>query len=1080
MNLNKKKKLKNKWAFSVIGCAVISFGLTTGVGVAVTNNISQSQKNLNENNLIPFSSVSRNEANKIKPLVPSEFINTNGTIVSNSGPIISWGNKISSVDWFGAERWSIDAAQFLPNGVSSSNWVSAWNRAFTNWAINRKENILYFTTNKKRNDLNSKQRLIGISIENGKTVLNVDIDNLGTDLLFSLQVLANNNVVIFSPGGDKLSNILYDVKTKTQTKIISERPEIMSNIPGNIKESRIVVNIIPISVNKNIFVSYNSNNSETGNTGYNAWIGFVDDKMQPIIKDTSNQWNKSVKVTTNPKRYYQDVRDRPSPSFFQLLDGRIVTFFYNTILLIDSKKSNSDGLVYQTKEVEDDVVSWTVDTENNIFYKLKNSTEIRKLPIIQNGFGQSSVYYNLQTSQNQKIKDNSTNFQMYPVYNHSGTLMLISNNNKTIPNNNNLPNTTQTSNYGLAMAISKNPYDNRSGDSQGLLNTDEAFQFSADFLLPDNIIGNKLPSEIISNDLIITNRGFLTKKANCIPFSKVMDEKAGTLEVTAYIDQIPWFISDGKMPSNILPTKITKKYTGLNQIESRISWKQTSSDYDFKNTLPSKVNSDDLKRFDPATFNLNSQTVVDTSGKIIYPKKTYSIKSVNDENGEISIKAKYDYMPLGVASIPQNALSVESEHTYIIFKKTDSKQFVFTGQTNSKSKNPVDVKVIAELNEFLKKDILPSCFSSLSKNSNSLFLHFINTNLSAGYPTSKMAFSFVANDQAGTLTINAKLPENYYPDSVASNSFSQVYTGLNKESDYLFQWKNKPDLSNKHLLLPSQIMKSEIFSKFVNYRGFNPLDMDVQLFPDDFLGTLKVQIILKGKYTEKIKTSNNFRKTGNLFITSKIYSDFLTKNKQNNQYKLVFKKDSDFSLNSLKKFTGKQIYDAFNSNSQRSTSGLNLNGKNYKTLKNLVSELLIESSGVSLPDILDEKVNVNMYFNNGNGTLDFIVQYPDSAKNLIFVGHFTGFVLGNDISTEDTLCFKTQLGLETEINSIISEDNSLYKLFNKNPDEFKEWLDNSENLKKLISYHTGQYSDLIDQKNIHYQFIQIKYMAMYL
>lgn len=105
-------------------------------------------------------------------------------------------------------------------------------------------------------NLNSKQKLIGINIQDGQTVLNEDIDNLGIDLLFSLQVLSNNNIVIFSPGGDKLSNIIYDVKTKTQTKTILETPDIMSNIPAGAKTiSRIVVNIIPLKVDKNIFIS---------------------------------------------------------------------------------------------------------------------------------------------------------------------------------------------------------------------------------------------------------------------------------------------------------------------------------------------------------------------------------------------------------------------------------------------------------------------------------------------------------------------------------------------------------------------------------------------------------------------------------------------------------------------------------------------------------------------------------------------------------------------------------------------------------------------------------------------------------
>lgn len=73
---------------------------------------------------------------------------------------------------------------------------------------------------------------------------------------------------------------------------------------------------------------------------------------------------------------------------------------------------------------------------------------------------------------------------------------------------------------------------------------------------------------------------------------------------------------------------------------------------------------------------------------------------------------------------------------------------------------------------------------------------------------------------------------------------------------------------------------------------------------------------------------------------------------------------------------------------------------------------------------------------NGNGTVDFVVQYPDSVNNLIFVESFTVFVLGNDVLTNDLLSFKTQLVLQTEVNSATT-NSPLYKFFNKNVGEAK-------------------------------------------
>lgn len=153
MNLSRKKTNK-KVIMPLLGVAGVSLVSMLGISILSMDDNSLLTKNLNEDSpdLTPLSILVRDNANVVKPLVPSEYIGTNGSIVSSSGPIISWGDKITSIDWFGAERWSVDTSTFLPTGVNSSNWVSAWNRAFTNWAINKKTNVLYFTTNKKKNE----------------------------------------------------------------------------------------------------------------------------------------------------------------------------------------------------------------------------------------------------------------------------------------------------------------------------------------------------------------------------------------------------------------------------------------------------------------------------------------------------------------------------------------------------------------------------------------------------------------------------------------------------------------------------------------------------------------------------------------------------------------------------------------------------------------------------------------------------------------------------------------------------------------------------------------------------------------
>ncbi|MDE5553110.1 MAG: hypothetical protein K2I67_01035, partial [Malacoplasma sp.] len=209
-----------------------------------------------------------------------------------------------------------------------------------------------------------------------------------------------------------------------------------------------------------------------------------------------------------------------------------------------------------------------------------------------------------------------------------------------------------------------------------------------------------------------------------------------------------------------------------------------------------------------------------------------------------------------------------------------------------------------------------------------------------------------------------------------------------------------------------------------------------------------------------------FAQVGKLYIATKVNSGFLTKEKQNNQYKLMFKNDSDASLKSLKKLTTQEIYKAFFPDSSIGTTsnGLTIDEKQYSTLKDLISELLVSSSGVSLPAISDSGVTVEMYYNNGNGTADFVVKYPASVNSLIFVGSFTGFVLGNDVVTQDTLSFKTQVALEADVKAAQS-NSPLYGLFNKNVFDAAKWFENKSNISHLVQFQSGQYENLINSGN---------------
>ncbi|MDE5553108.1 MAG: hypothetical protein K2I67_01025, partial [Malacoplasma sp.] len=1057
--------------------SVFGVAASTSMYIAsVSGNNTQfpSHQNVNNDVLSNLDTKSQATTNDVKPLIPAQSNGQNSFLSTPQGPLVYWNNKITSLDWFGAERWSIDFSSNEYTPKPSGGYGGSWIRAWFNWDYDRNNDILWVLGYGASNVM---QKLWEINATTGELL---STHNVGYTANYKfISALSSGNVLIWSGASTSYNATakLYQKNTNTITDISGNSANIMSGIPGAGTNGTntfrwYYTNTIPVKSGWNLVVLLSFATKSTQNddgakyANYDVYFVLVDDNLNMVAN--TGKWAQPVKVMSGLQGY-RNTTISAQRDYYQLLDGRVATVIYNNIVIINPNDVGSDnGLSFSVFTPSQNwILSWSFDTNENLFYKYKNDSKIYKIGASTLSTGSSSsvtpyTYYDLSSANNESIKKYANNFVLYNVYGYQGQIMLINasyNDYIDITKNPDITSNTNPNEYGLAVAITQNPNNENAGDSKGLLNTENAFQFSADFSISDVTLNSKLPSEIVPGDLVITNDGFLTNNTKFTAFSKVMDDSAGTLTVTAYIDQIPWFVSNGVMPSNINPTRIEKSYTNLNKVATRISWKSISADYDFANTLPTKVDQSDLTRFDPATFNINSQTVADSSGNIIYPKKTYTIESKDDNTGNITIKAKYDYMPLGMPAIENNALSISDTHEYTIFKVNDPKQFIFTGKTTSGTDTKaIDINNVPQLASLLQSDVLPSSFVSTANSSS--YLQFVNTDLSAGYPTSKMSFFFTADNMNGTLTITAKLPDNYYPDS-SSNSFSQIYSGLNKSSNYQFNWLNKPTLANMANTLPSEIAESQIFSNFTSYRGFNPLDMSVRLFPDDDNGTLSVQIVLNGNYPENIKTANRFSKVGNLYIATQTFSGFMTNNQKNNQYKLVFKSDSDQSLNNLKKLTTQQIYNSFYQTSG-TPSGLELDGKKYSTLKDLIGQLLISSSGISLPQISDSSVTAEMYYNNGNGTADFVVKYPESVNSLIFVGSFTGFVLGNDVPTTDVLSFKTQTALETEVKAA-NAGTLLYKLFDKNVFEAATWIEN--NLTQFVQFQSGQYQSLINSKS---------------
>lgn len=970
-------------------------------------------------------------ANSVKPLVPIEFNTYMPLISTKQGPIGFFKDEIRALDWFGSLRWVLDTTSWVADGHTT--YVD---RNFVNWAYSFNNDVLWVLTNAAENQ-NQYQRIVSIDGKNGKVIKEINLPNKLTSrfqLYYFIQILNSGDVLIYGQGSSFTPNSVFYSYDPTKDIMSTIGHGISTSflgtaLPTNGGEVRLF-NIIPITNNRNIMVFQRFNSKDVS-------FALVDENFNLVYSNTNNSipWSSMVPLASKTNSI---VRWQPFPdkTFYKLLDGRIVTIIFNQLLIFDNIKiENTQSFIVQMN-LPNPVQSFSFDTNENMFLTYRNDSSIHKLTLpIRNSTQQviSFPYYNLLDSSVSGIRDNSSKFVLYNVNGYAGQIMLIKPIERLEPGISAPFNPTQaeieTNKYGLAAAIVNNINVPTNGDSKGLLNTAAAFQFSADFDIDSSILGKKLPSEIIVTDLNLQNDSTFTinKSLNeqgllLYPtFSKLnINDENGTLTIEVNLDQIPWFTD--RLPDNFIPLKITKVFNTIDKISSRISWKNANTNYNFLNTLPSKIDSSDLEMFDPFLIDLSSQRIInDSTQTLIYPRKEYTVTSANDQTGIVSIQCVYTYMPLGVSTESLNARTYTASQNFNIFKSTDTKRFDWLLLGSVIDNN--DIKQIPSLKILSESNILPSSINDSDKNQ---FLLFVNTITSVGYPPSKMNFTLVANDQLGELRITAVLPASY--TGTQDETFVQTYIGFNKISDYSFAYK-KPSYLNQisgsgtainnptptyeyNKMRPTEVTEWMIYSDFVNYSGYNSLDFEISFRPNNILGELEVIFVLNGKYPLILANNiNTFQLENGKYVSKITLSGFLTNEEYEKQYSLVFKDDNDSTINSIKNIEINIILDSI-----ASPEGLVIDGIKYTSLEQLV-ELFISFKGFKIPTI--KASNVSVYLNNSSGILTFELIFLPSETgydtNLIFSSIFTGFIQGVDKPTSDSFVFKNQNNLDSTL-----------------------------------------------------------------
>ncbi|WPL39418.1 lipoprotein 17-related variable surface protein [Malacoplasma iowae] len=1003
-----------------------------------------------------------NTMNEEYPLVPTQANGQNAYLSAKTGPIVYWGDKITSLDWFGAERWSVDISKIIDNPHSQGDWKRTW----FNWDYDRTNDVLWIlTAGNWRTEHKVTQKLIAIDVRNGNDYFTnskptkykqINFPGVSTDVRF-LSVLKSGDVLMY--GGARLNTkseaYIYRKSTQQIEKISYDFTATLNEaVSQNNNFKWYFFNLISIGNNKNIaeFVQFPT----TSNTSsFNVYGILVDDNLSQIKNE---HWQKAMLIA-NGLDGYNNKQTTPQRDYYYLTNGLVVTILYNRLVIFDPNSTSMRvlKLTDETKWVQ----SWTFDASDNLYFKYRKDTSIYKINTnniqsTENGnLLNSSTYFDISGAVKDNVNEYADNYILYNVHGYTGQIMMINSVYNDDPNFKPISPEDQIKNqYGLAVAISENKNNTNEGDMKGLLNTDKAFLKAANFEIKSDVLKNKLPSEITSEDFNYLNESFLTRnnernesgELKYPQFVKTINDETGEINVEVNLDQIPWFVNNGQMPSDIAPKKLTFSSKDANKIKDRVSWKDVNLDYDFKNTLPSKVTDQDIKRFDPFSININSQRT--TISGVSYPNKSYQIMSHDDEKGTIKIKAIFNYIPLGLEARNNNVKKYEEEKEYNIFKLGTEANLDFIGTNNDSE----DIRNIPELKELSESNLLPSSFNT-SDISN--ILKFINTDKSQGYPISKMIFDIKTDDTNGTITISGYLPSDYYPNQ-KNKVYTKTYTGLNKISDYTFQLNTNPNNFNKKEKRPSEITISDIYNNFLKYSGYNSSDLKLELIPNDAEGKLSLKFILNGGYPNSIGNLNGFSASedGNYVRVDEI-TDFKTTSEYESQFSLIFLDDNDKSLNDIKRYTPQQINQTLNNDASHSSDiKLTIGGKEIKDTKSL-AEALIKKKGSSIESI-QTPPDINVYYNDPNGEITVKITYKNAINDgdLVFIERYTGFAKGNQVTTNDVFSFKT--------NSRLFNDNLSFK--DTLPTSIKKEIESNKiDIKDFINYHSGDYVNAINQ-----------------
>ncbi|QKX41061.1 lipoprotein 17-related variable surface protein [Metamycoplasma hominis] len=317
-------------------------------------------------------------------------------------------------------------------------------------------------------------------------------------------------------------------------------------------------------------------------------------------------------------------------------------------------------------------------------------------------------------------------------------------------------------------------------------------------------------------------------------------------------------------------------------------------------------------------------------------------------------------------------------------------------------------QVNLEINEFNKKDFLPSQYIKLQSN-------FSFKNIDSQY---ELKTEYIANDEQGKIEV-----KYYYVQKdkdIKSKIISKTFYGFNSLNNIVNMQKEANDLNKLgneiSLKLKKQINKSETYASTLNWSDFETskklnsayLRSNGELIFDDINGEVKLNYYFEKQYIDK-------KSGASYWIKSKVYTTKITGFKS-------FLKNLNIAVDKV---------------------NLSINEKNINTI--LPSQYIQNLSNFKFDNLNNEyELQKKFSYDDQKGELTISYWYNDNKKNLksnIVTKKFVGFNTLLNIERQETSKKLSNLVNSIDLNEFLAPEKH-----NKKPSEIKNIDFNKKNI----------------------------------